>query len=83
MKLTTSANHSVQAMTKSKILEIKQALGTTIACLAGSIWVTLDNDIRDVILQAGQSFKVDTNQRGLIQALDTARIRLIEPICTL
>lgn len=80
MKLATPKNRDAQAIAKNKILDIKHALGITIACLAGSIWVTLDNDMRDVILHAGHSFKVESNQQVLIQALDTARIRLIEPI---
>ena len=54
---------------KGKILEIKQALGVTIECLEGSVWVTLDGNMRDVILEAGQSFCVDRQQRTLIQAL--------------
>ena len=79
MELTTPTNRCAQAIAKNKILEIKHALGITIACLAGSIWVTLDNDMRDMILHAGHSFTVESNQRILIQALDTARINFIEP----
>ena len=69
----------VQEIARDKILEIKQALGVTIECLEGSVWVTLDGSTRDVILEAGQSFCVDRQQRTLIQALTTARVRLIHP----
>lgn len=79
MELATPTNRYAQAIAKNKILDIKHALGITIACLAGSIWVTLDNDMRDMILHAGHSFKVESNQRILIQALDTAHINLIDP----
>jgi hypothetical protein len=80
MTLATSTNRCAQsqAIVKNKFLEVTHALGTSIVCLAGSIWVTLDNDMRDMILHAGQSFKVESSQRVLIQALDTANIRLIE-----
>ena len=44
-------------MAKNKILEIKQALGVTIECLEGSVWVTLDGDMRDVILDAGHGLQ--------------------------
>lgn len=70
---------SAQEIAKNKILEVKQPLGVTIECLEGSVWVTLDGDSRDVVLDAGQSFVVDRNQRTLLQALDAARVRLIEP----
>lgn len=71
-----TATHEIA---RHKILEVKQPLGVTIECLGGSVWVTLDGDSRDVVLDAGQSFVVDRNQRTLLQALDAARIRLIEP----
>ena len=79
----TGTRPSVQEMAKNKILEIKQAMGVTIECLEGSVWVTLDGDMRDVILDAGHAFKVDRKQLTLIQALDTARVRLIQPPCTI
>ncbi len=79
----TGMHPNVQAIAKDKILEIKQALGVTIECLEGSVWITLDGDMRDVILDVGQSFYVDRRQRTLIQALATARVRLIHPPCSL
>lgn len=75
----TGMRPTIQAIARDKILEIKQTLGVTIECLEGSVWVTLDGSTRDVILEAGQSFCVDRQQRTLIQALDTARVRLIHP----
>lgn len=78
---TTSARCSDQKIARNEILEVKQPLGVTIECLEGSIWVTLDGDSRDVVLGAGQAFIVDRKQRTLLQALDTARVRLIEPAC--
>ena len=70
---------ATQVIARNKMLEVKQPLGVTIECLEGSVWVTLDGDSRDVVLDAGQSFVVDRNQRTLLQALDAARVRLIEP----
>ncbi len=69
----------VREIAKAGICEVKQALGVTIECLEGSVWVTLDGDLRDLILDAGQSCKIDSERRALIQALDTARVRLIPP----
>ncbi len=77
--LRTPQPCAIQEIARNKILEVKQAFGVTIECLEGSVWVTLDGDSRDVVLEAGQSFVVDRDQRTLLQALDAARIRLIEP----
>ena len=73
----------VQEIAKAGIFEVKQALGVTIECLEGSVWVTLDGDLRDLVLDAGQSCKIDCERRALIQALDTARVRLVPPSGTL
>ena len=73
--------HAAQAIAKNKILEVKQAFGVTIKCLEGSVWIPLDGDSRDVVLNAGQTFVVDRDRRTLVQALDAARVRLVAPIC--
>ena len=79
----TGMRPSVQEIARDKILELKQALGVIVECLDGSVWITLDGNMRDVILDVGQSFCIDRQQRALIQALATARVRLIHPPCTL
>lgn len=69
-----------QEIARNGILEVQQPLGVTIECLAGAVWVTLDTDARDVVLDAGQAFVVDRNQRTLLQALTVSRVRLVEPV---
>jgi hypothetical protein len=65
---------------RNHILELKRAFGVTIECLEGAIWVTLDGDSRDVILEPGEQFTVDRDQRVLLQALEAARLRVVEPV---
>lgn len=69
----------IQEIAKAGIHEVKQALGVTIECLEGSVWITLDGDLRDLVLDAGQTCEIDRERRVLIQALDTARVRLVPP----
>lgn len=76
---TTQPCCGIQEIAKASIREVKQALGVTIECLEGSVWITLDGDLRDLILDAGQTCEIDCKRRVLIQALDTARVRLIPP----
>ncbi len=81
MRQTRQANcmrPNVQEIARDGILEISQGAGMTLECLAGSVWVTLDGDLRDVILDAGHAFTVASEQRILIQALDCARVRLVQ-----
>lgn len=71
---------SVMSCTRNQILEVKTPLGVTLECLRGRIWITLDGDSRDVVLDAGQTFTVDRDQRTLVMALDEATVRCTGPV---
>jgi hypothetical protein len=59
-------------------MRVERALGRTVACLAGTLWITHDGDCRDVILTAGCRHRCDRNTRLIVQALaDGARVRIL------
>jgi hypothetical protein len=55
---------------RNDTVTVMQPHGSTIECLNGSIWFTLDFDPRDVILEAGQTFVAASDQRLLVDALE-------------
>ena len=67
--------HSIQ---KGAILVVPRPMHREIVCLSGSLWITHDGDPKDTTLEAGQSYRADRNGRMLVQALDSAELRLIE-----
>lgn len=60
-------------------LMIDQPRDLEVRCLAGCVWLTLDNDPRDIILKAHERIAIDINARLLIQALANAEIRITCP----
>lgn len=53
-----------------------------LVCREGSVWITLDHDQQDVILNAGDTFVTQAHHRVIAYALQTAVLRL-EPLpCT-
>ena len=52
-----------------QLFEIADASSARIVCTAGCLWVTLDNDPRDVILEPGDSFATGEPRRALLYAL--------------
>jgi hypothetical protein len=47
-----------------------------ILCRSGSLWVTLDGDPRDIVLDAGDHFTATEHRRALIYALGPATLSL-------
>ncbi|MCO5106124.1 MAG: DUF2917 domain-containing protein [Burkholderiaceae bacterium] len=60
------------------LARLPDATSTRIVCEAGSVWITIDNDPRDIVLAPGQSFLVDRRAGALIYALEDACVRVVE-----
>lgn len=63
-------------MAHQTLYEVPDAGGLTLRCLSGCLWITLDNDARDIILDAGQSFVPEGRQRAIVYALEASRLKL-------
>lgn len=59
-----------------QLFEITDAAGVRILCTGGSLWLTLDHDPRDIVLQAGDSFEADAPRRLLIYAFEPSTFAL-------
>ena len=53
-----------------QLFELPDASLARILCTSGCLWLTLDNDPRDVILQAGDSFETSAQRRALLYAVE-------------
>ena len=51
---------------------------SSIEALRGSLWVTIDNDRRDIVVEPGAGFRVDRAGGALISAMDDADFVLLE-----
>jgi Protein of unknown function (DUF2917) len=58
-------------------LPLDDAEGTVISVESGCLWVTMENDPRDVILLPGMRFEVDQSGRTIIAAEEDSRFRLL------
>ena len=43
-------------------LRLQHAEGTRLRAVQGTVWITIDNDRRDILLNPGESFVVDSSQ---------------------
>jgi hypothetical protein len=65
---------------KGAIHRLPNALGQRIESLSGSLWITIDHDRRDILLNPGQGFDIDRQGTTLISALDDARFMVLNPV---
>lgn len=52
---------------------LRNAVGCTVMCCAGTVWITQENDARDTILTAGEHFTFDCSGMAIIGALEGMR----------
>ena len=64
---------------RSQTLSLDDGAGVRIEAQAGTVWVTQDHDLRDVVLQKGQTVTLDGNGPAIVQAFEASRIRLSPP----
>ena len=59
------------------IFSVPDSAKVRITCVEGSVWITLDNDPRDVILDACQVFSSQEHRRAIIYALEPSVINVV------
>jgi hypothetical protein len=62
----------------NQLVKVRGGLGHSIVCHSGSVWVTQDGDLRDVILRAGESFTLDREGPALLQAFEQGAISIAQ-----
>lgn len=58
------------------IHRITDAAALEFSCREGSVWITLDDDPRDIVLEVGQCFSTPDHRRAIIYAFERARLHL-------
>ena len=67
---------------RNAVLAFDHARRARILCTYGALWITLDDDPRDIILAAGESFVVDRDARVLVTAVRPSSLLLLDPLQT-
>jgi hypothetical protein len=60
----------------TQCIRIDDAVGRTLNCLAGSVWITHDGDPKDVIVECGESYHVTRPERMIVFALRNSAMRM-------
>lgn len=59
---------------RQAMFSVPDAANVRIACVEGAVWITLDNDPRDVTLDACDVFSTQEHRRAIVYALKPSTI---------
>jgi hypothetical protein len=68
-----------QFLASRKSLFLDDAEGATITVESGILWLTMENDTRDIVLAPGMRFEIDRSGRTIVAAEEDARFGLLAP----
>ena len=67
--MTSPQNRLDMSLRQDAMLRLPDAAGVNIVCRDGTVWITLEGEQRDIVLEAGQRFAGDEHRRALITAM--------------
>ena len=63
------------SLPKMAVFTLPDAHEVDIECTRGAVWITLDHDRRDIVLEPGERFRSDSHRRALVAALEPSCVR--------
>jgi hypothetical protein len=63
-------------LVRGQTLKVMDALGSTICCDEGAVWITEENVPEDVVLEAGHCYRLSRKGLALVHALGDASVAL-------
>ena len=74
--MSTLENYGHVELQKGQTMRLEHGNVARVACCEGSLWLTFDGDIRDVVLHQGQFLKFEGTRGVLVSAFEPARLSL-------
>ena len=61
---------------QGKLVRVREGAGSTVTAHAGTVWLTEQGSLRDVLLRPGESFTLGRPGLALVQAFSEASISI-------
>ena len=74
-----SVSHTRIRLDAHESISVIDGNGSRIACRDGKVWITQEQDARDILLGAGDAFTLDRGGLAIVQALGSSEIALDAP----
>jgi hypothetical protein len=77
--MNNDLNLAATALPMHAVHRLHDARGLLVSCLSGTLWLTQEGDVRDIVLEAGDDALIDRDGLTLLAALSDARFVLTAP----
>ena len=77
--LATLNSAAGMQLPKRAVIHVPDAAAVQLECHRGSLWITVDHDTRDTVLQAGERFTSASHRHALVYALESSNL-CIRPV---
>ena len=74
------SNANPMCLGQNQTRSLVDAKGSKISCRTGELWITQDHDIRDIVLEPGESFTLDSEGAVLVSAMAPSSVELVLPV---
>jgi hypothetical protein len=75
---TSDLNGAAIHLRKGEVHRIPKGRGQRIEAISGSLWVTIDNDLRDIFVATGEGFTLGADDKTLVSALADSRFVVLQ-----
>ncbi len=76
--MEASLDPSLTKLEKDALLHVRDASGRCLAVFRGAVWLTQENDPRDILLESGDSFTFDRQGLALVHALEATSLVVLD-----
>lgn len=74
--MNTDLHLASTVLARGRVQRVIDGKGTLVQCLGGTLWLTQENDPRDIVLEAGDEALIERDGLSLLSALSDARFVL-------
>ena len=63
-------------LARGQVLRLRDAVGSTVCANGGAVWITEENSRKDVVLEAGQCYRIERPGVAILQAFADASLSI-------
>ena len=71
--------HTKHRLERFGAVALRNRRGSTVTCVSGTLWLTMEGDTRDIVLAAGASFVVDRDGLTILAAHQASVVDVSAP----